>query len=257
MTPSLIHEFIQNFNGERQFNYSIHVSDDFGFIYFNNPKCGCSTTKATLNLACAAVAGRELVYTSKADIHQRSKNILRRPADVGYDRFVEMLDDKAILKFAFMRDPVDRLASAFENKLTWNSVHKRALNLALGRPAEQPVAFADFVSMIADNHTLRDIDEHWRLQKKQICYDLVPGQKLFTFENLEVELENLLHQLFKRDDLPVFDIRKHFVGNVSASRRRLAEIKPSESQMILSTYAQDVHLYNQIVKKLIVINSCG
>lgn len=70
-------ELIRNFNDEREFNYSIHISDEFKFIYFNNPKCACTTIKATLNLSAATAAAKTIKYNGMQDIHDRNKNLLR------------------------------------------------------------------------------------------------------------------------------------------------------------------------------------
>ena len=78
-------EFLQNFNSVGEFNYSVHISDEFRFAHFNNPKCACTTIKASLNMACAAALGRQLEYTNIGDIHDRGRNVLLKPNSITAD----------------------------------------------------------------------------------------------------------------------------------------------------------------------------
>jgi len=71
----MMEKLIRNFNNETEFNYSIHLSEEFRFIYFNNPKCACTTVKATLNQSCAKALGKSLHYDGMQDIHDRQKNL--------------------------------------------------------------------------------------------------------------------------------------------------------------------------------------
>src|SRR6516165_9027542 len=95
---ALMKKFFENFNGVSEFNYSVHISDEFRFVYFNNPKCACTTIKASLNLACATALGRDLQYANIAEIHDRSRNLLLTPAEIGYSRFLGILADTSYFK---------------------------------------------------------------------------------------------------------------------------------------------------------------
>ncbi len=81
-----------------EMNYNIHISEDFGFIFFNNPKAGCSTTKATLNLACAARLGVKLEYRQMHDIHAREHNLLKTPKQIGAKRSRKMVADPRVVR---------------------------------------------------------------------------------------------------------------------------------------------------------------
>jgi len=130
----MMEKLIRNFNNEAEFNYSIHISEEFRFIYFNNPKCACTTVKATLNQSCAKALGKSLHYSGMQDIHNRQMNVLLNPAQIGYQSFKDKLFDRRYFKFCFIREPVRRVASAFQDKLTWDSQFRVALNRSLVRP---------------------------------------------------------------------------------------------------------------------------
>lgn len=187
-----------NFNNVGEFNYSIHISPEFRFIYFNNPKCACTTVKASLNLACATALGRHLEYKNIGDIHNRNQNILLTPAQVGYATFREILEDPSYFKFCFIREPIQRIASAFASKLTWGSKSLSTLNRSLHRSDCALVTFDEFISLLLSDARIRDVDEHWRLQRKQVCFDLVRFDKIGLFENIEIDLKMILREFLEQ-----------------------------------------------------------
>ncbi len=237
-------EFVHNFNNVREFNYSVHISNEFRFVYFNNPKCACTTIKASLNLACAAALGRKLEYTSIADIHDRRRNLLVTPAEIGYQRFLEVLADESFFKFCFIREPVARMLSAFASKLSWESELLIALNRRLGRADRSPLALPEFVDALFADDDLRDMDEHWRLQRKQVCFDLVCFDKIGLFENLEADLRAVLRRLFgARTEASIFDVRRFFRGNASNAGTLVQNLTKGTIRKICEIYQEDMDLY--------------
>jgi Sulfotransferase family len=237
-------QFLANFNNAQEFNYSVHISNEFRFVYFNNPKCACTTIKASLNLACAGVLGRKLEYGSIADIHNRNHNLLLRPDQIGYPRFRKMLHDSSYFKFCFLREPVQRIASAFASKLTWQSESLARLNRILRRPDEATLTFAEFIEILLSHKEVRDMDEHWRLQRKQVCYDSVPFDRVGLFEKLNADLAAILERLFDGgEERRIFDVRRHFPGNTSHSGMVTQTLSAQMRATINRIYNEDVIMY--------------
>jgi hypothetical protein len=245
----MMDEFFRNFNNVEEFNYSVHISEDFHFVYFNNPKCACTTIKASLNLACAAAIGRHLQYKSIADIHDRDHNLLLRPDQVGYARFKEMLDDSSYFKFCFLREPVQRIASAFASKLTWPSESLACLNRLLHRSEEATFTFPGFIETLLSHEEVRDMDEHWRLQGKQICFNAVRFDMIGLFEDLESNLRTLSNSLFGNSDFDIFDARLHYSENTSDSRTLTKNLPEELRQVIQQIYADDILLYRAVADR--------
>jgi hypothetical protein len=236
--------FFHNFNSIQEFNYSVHISPEFRFVYFNNPKCACTTIKASLNSACAAALGRKLEYRSIGDIHDRRRNLLLSPDVIGYQNFLELLDDKSFFKFCFIREPVARIVSAFASKLSWESDLRAALNRRLGHAERSPLTLPEFVEALSSDKHLRDMDEHWRLQRKQVCFDFVEFDQIGLFENLTTDLESILARLFGRGaGQRIFDVRDKFLGNISNSRTLMSTLTPATKSTIAEVYQDDVSLY--------------
>jgi hypothetical protein len=234
--------FAENFNSADEFNYSVHISEEFRFVYFNNPKCACTTIKASLNLACAGALDRQLEYKDIGDIHNRDGNILVTPAKIGYQRFAKILTDTSYFKFCFIREPVHRVVSAYASKLSWKSESLVGLNRHLGRPDGCPMDFQEFIEILSSDYNIRDTDEHWRLQRKQVCFDLVCFDKVGLFENLDSELTELLGRLFGNGQ-EIFDVRRNFLGNVSNSNTLMQTLTKDIRAKIGWIYEEDVNMY--------------
>jgi hypothetical protein len=234
-----------NFNNIDELNYSVHVDPDGRFIYFNNPKCACSTVKASINISYAKWKEKAFRYASIAEIHDRRLNFLLSPREVGAARFRSMLDDSGTLKFCFMRDPIERLASAYESKLLWPSPSLRNLAKAVGKPDGWRPSFAEFVSEIGKSVAVRDCDEHWRLQARQLCFGLVDYRFIGDFIGIERSLGALLTNFFG-NAATVFDVRKHFSGNNTHSARQIANALPETLHTASESYAADRDKYDLV-----------
>lgn len=237
-----ISDFVTSYGSEYDMNYSVHVAPTHGFIYFSNPKAACTTVKGSLNLSLAAALGRELVYSSLADVHDRSVNLLQNPGEVGYARFLEMIADPAVLKLSFIRDPVSRFCSAYANKIAHHGdIYEKfihALPARHGFSVGMEIPVKRFARMIAEDPGLRDIDEHWRLQTRQICLDLVPGIWLGRQETVEADLRALLHRIFG-DDHVFFDALKFSPDNASGSGEVRELLDEEDLAHIRAAYAED------------------
>jgi len=243
-----MNEFYQNFNSVSEFNYSVHISEEFHFVYFNNPKCACTTIKASLNLACAAALGLHLKYQGIGDIHNRHYNLLKTPGALGYARFRELLADPSYFKFCFIREPVHRIVSAFASKLTWRSDSLAALNRRLGRPDSAALPFCEFIEVLASDDSIRDMDEHWRLQAKQVCFDLVQFDKIGLFEEFDSHLKAVLQRLFGEGQ-QIFDARQHFQGNISNSNSLIQTLTEHNRAEITEIYKDDLALYSHCTER--------
>jgi hypothetical protein len=192
--------------------------------------------------------GQPVVYSSIAEIHSRQKNLLQTPAQIGYNKFSELLSSPEIFKFCFVREPLHRVASAYESKMTWQSDVYTKLVKAGIIPAGTRLTFVQFLELLQSSTSIRDRDEHWRLQGKQICYDTVNFDRIALFEELETGLAAILRAIFHCDNYQVFDARAHnFAGYVTGSAKRVAQLSEVERELALEIYRKDFEMYDQIV----------
>ncbi|MGB0660355.1 MAG: sulfotransferase family 2 domain-containing protein [Mangrovicoccus sp.] len=245
----LIARLIENFNSEQEFNYNIHISPDFGFIYFSNPIVACSTLKATLNISTARALGKELTYGPDRNVHARRFGVLLTPRQLGYDAFAEMLANPEVTKFTFVRDPWSRFRSAFTKKLSTESPQAKRLKERLGIEPGQFIRKAidinQFAKLAMEDHSIRDMDEHWRLQRKQICYDLIPDLQLGRLKHLDEDLSQFIGAKLGDGNLQLFDFTETLSENTSKSRAFQPVVAEGTKELVKQAYAQDYDMLDK------------
>jgi hypothetical protein len=230
--------------GLRGFHYTIHIAEDPAFVFFSNPICACSTLKATLNMSVARRQGRDDFRIASAEaIHDRRANLLKTPQDIGHDRFEAMLDDPGVTKFAFVRRAESRFLSAFRKKLSHETAFTRRVRAYLGVDAQVPLAgFLTpdrFAAGVAADPGLRDLDEHWRLQRSQIFFDDVPDLQIGFVEDFAADAARILGAIFGPDGVVMQDAVEINPANTSASRAELA-LSDAGRADVARAYAADL-----------------
>lgn len=248
-----IARMVANVGGEPLFNYTIHIDPDLRFIFFSNPICACSTLKATLNVATARALGIPFAINSAAMIHDRASNILKTPRQVGLNVLESLLDDPGVKKIAFIRSPESRFLSAFRKKLTYESVFSKRVRTHLGVASDMPLrdflTLDSFAKQVANDQTLRDLDEHWRLQRKQIFFDEVSDLDIGFVENFSADTSRLLGEIFGADGYQIQDAVALNPSNASGNRKRGGELSDAARGYIADAYAADYDMINLCRKR--------
>lgn len=230
--------------GEAELNYTVHIAENPRFVFFSNPICACSTLKATLNLSVARAVGRtDFQITNAEMIHKRAANLLLTPYQLGYARFEAMLDDPDVPLFAFVRSPQSRFLSAWRKKLSHETQFTRKVRAHLGIGPDVPLA--DFLTLdtfaagVAADPDLRDLDEHWRLQRKQIFFDELPRLTLGFVDNFETDSARILGSIFGRDGYFLCDAVKLNPNNASGNRKSGSDLSDIVCADVALAYAAD------------------
>ncbi|MEM8789440.1 MAG: sulfotransferase family 2 domain-containing protein [Pseudomonadota bacterium] len=234
----------------QQINYHLHLAPRFKFIYFSNPKVGCSSIKATLNLAVAARRGQALAYTELAQVHDRAHGVLRAPRQVGPKTFEAMMHAPDVLRFSMFRDPVARVLSAYGSKLRGprgRSNIAARLRDAMGWPEHRPIALEAFVEALVSRPDVLELDPHWRPQRRQIGYDVVNYSVIGDHANFEAAFGEILTHIFGVP-VPVFDSRS--LGSRRTDSNSAAEQLDDElRRMLINAYAMDYEMIADIRAK--------
>jgi hypothetical protein len=150
-------------------NAHIDVIPRYRLIYLCIPKCASTTIKVALS----ALSGR--IPASFEEVHQRRHSGLKSPQQAGLSVFHRLAQDPAALRFAFVRNPYDRLVSAWADKyrnkplLPGDSFIdkylgcRKSIDPALPAGTGATLSFADFVRFAAATADRR-LDAHWQLQ---------------------------------------------------------------------------------------------
>jgi hypothetical protein len=229
-----------------EFFYSVHISVENKFILFNNPKAGCSTTKATLNTWEALSFKEHLSYINLGQVHDRSYNKLLRPDQLGNLLFQDILKQTEFKKIAFVRRPETRLLSAFLSKLTWDSNelkrYKELCNLKGFKLMSDYPTLSEFVESL-NNTSILNSNEHWRPQHKQICEDEIDYTFIGRFESLNQDLMKVQKLIYNDSQMEVIDARQISMQNTTKKNQNIVEELDSLIPMIGDLYKRDYELY--------------
>lgn len=181
-----LEQFTQGKNKLEDFNYSVHVSLKYKYIFVENPKVACSTIKKTLQGMELEVSNFERDETE--DLHNREFSPLLTLQQIPDFKNFFLKDDFFI--FCFVRNPYTRLLSCFLDKIKnpiGDSVYKRIVLKSMGRDENNTtydISFEEFISVVEAQAPL-DMDYHWRQQAYITCqesieYDYIGHLESFT-----------------------------------------------------------------------------
>jgi hypothetical protein len=150
-------------------NAHIDVLPRHRIVYLCIPKCASTTIK----MALSALAGR--APASFEQIHQRRHSGLKSPFEIGLSSFRALVLDRAALRFAFVRNPYDRLVSAWADKFQNKRLvegdpfvdkyleYRNTADPSLPSGADEMLSFSGFVRFATATAQAR-LDPHWHLQ---------------------------------------------------------------------------------------------
>ncbi|XP_061744010.1 carbohydrate sulfotransferase 14-like [Nerophis ophidion] len=174
------------------------VNDKYGFLYCYVPKVACSNWKRVLKVLSGAL--ESVAVKGKMD-HEHDLVFLAsmKPEEIRYRL-------KHYFKFMFVRDPMDRLLSAYRNKFGEMESYQKKYGVEIikryrkGRPLDNSpitgddVTFAEFVRYLLDEDA-EHMNEHWMpmynlCQPCALNYDFIGSH-----EHLEMDAEFVLQQI--------------------------------------------------------------
>jgi hypothetical protein len=165
----------------------IDVLPESGLIYVCVPKCGSTTIKRFLS----AFVGWNA--TSFEQIHKRRYSGLKSPSRVCLSTLYRTATDSRTLRFSFVRNPYERLVSAWADKFRNKALvpgdsfvdkylkHRRDIDASLPAGVDRTLSFPEFVTFAAATAHQR-IDAHWQLQDDILD---MPGIKLDFIGKIE------------------------------------------------------------------------
>lgn len=218
---------------ESRLNEVVHISPRYGYAYVSNAKAACSTIKLYLSRAEHGDA-----TFSPGNVHRRERLPLLRPCDVSADLRADILAGRVFV-FSFVRHPVERLLSAYADKIQGGKPEKREILQALGRPARplrQPVTLRAFVEAVLSTPP-RHLNAHWRPQ----VYNLLWGKLPYSFVGKVEALQPDLAEVRGRLGLPDYDLECRNVK--AAAAPGIGDLEPDLLDGLLRLYAWDFRAF--------------
>ncbi|XP_043540293.1 carbohydrate sulfotransferase 8-like [Chiloscyllium plagiosum] len=226
----------------------IWVEDRYRLLYCEVPKAGCSNWKRVL-----MVLGGQAQTTAQIE-HQAAhySNSLRRLDS--FDREGVLLRLRTYTKLLFVREPLERLVSAFRDKFERPNAYYQPLFgsaiIARYRPNATAQAlrtgsgltFPEFVQYLLDPARPLGMDIHWEpvshlCSPCRIHYDFIG-----RFERLESEADSALRLLGAPRKLRF--PRGNPSTGPSLSHRYLSQLSPADRSRAFHFYRSDYTLFN-------------
>jgi hypothetical protein len=201
-------------------------------IYFYVPKVACSTLKKI----CADALGLNVHGDVAEAVHDVEFPYVKK--------YKVRSQFKSFYKFAFVRNPWDRLVSCYRDKVCDQADHvyekheNRFIEYMKSIGAYRPgMTFEDFVNVIVDVPDNR-AEGHFRSQASLLTdrYGLLPFEKIGRFETLAEDFEAIAKQIRLTGALP------HLRGSGGKDYRDYYSSKMRD--MVRKRYEQDIALFS-------------
>lgn len=232
----------------------LFVEDRYKLLYCEVPKAGCSNWKRVLMvLSGKAASPRDIAHDTA-----HYANSLRQLHS--YDQRGVARRLHAYTKVLFVREPFERLVSAFRDKFEspnayYHAVFGRPI-ISRYRPEASPAArrsgagvtFREFVHFLLDVQRPVKMDIHWQ-PVSQLCSPCIFGYSFIgRFERLQEEASVLLRSIGAPRNLtfPTFKDRNPGAERTSPSitRRYFAQLSAEERQRLFDFYYMDYLMFN-------------
>lgn len=202
---------VEDWKSYYEFNYGVNISLTARWIYVETPKCACTTIKRLLAQSATRHLGPYSAYAISADVHSdpaASPHV--KPYQLPPPLLNECLFGNDYLRFACIRDPYERLVSAFSDKVLGRAPHAMEFLASCPDGLEVEDLFDRFISYVASVEDPQR-DRHWRSQFELLGRGVVRYQHLLSFEHLASDWESLRALI---PDLPAMPASSRSAGGL-------------------------------------------
>lgn len=240
---SIVHAIRQRL-GNQQLNYHLNVCPAFRLVYFEVSKAGCSSVKSFLSDHLLQLSGETPDVIAEV-VRWPHRHILSspfvKPYQLGDAALDEILASSEYRRFTVVRNPVNRLLSAYRDKILRrekvNKLHRAMTPEEIVHYGSVDMSFAEFVRLIEKTRNPARMDQHWRPQWFHTCAGIIDYEEIVRLENLGEGMRRVL-----ADTGLEWDDRR--VAPHGTSSRDGDEIDPETLGRLSVIYRDDFQRFN-------------
>ncbi|XP_050932732.1 carbohydrate sulfotransferase 8 isoform X2 [Lates calcarifer] len=238
----------------RQHVTSLFVEDRYKLLYCQVPKAGCSNWKRTLMVLAGQASNVQSINHDTVHYGNHLKTLN------SFDQKGIMHRLETYTKVMFVREPLERMVSAYRDKFENPNNHYHSL---FGKPiiskyrvnasktalkTGNGVTFKEFVQYLLDVHRPVGMDIHWN-QANQLCNPcLIDYDFIGKFENMDEESNFLLQKIKAPPKLkvPSFKDRnpKDKRTSTQITQKYFSQVSKLERQRVYDFYFMDYLMFN-------------
>lgn len=239
---------VENMIGDRwRVNFFTFMEEETGFLYFSSPFAANVRTVGSLQKGVAQMRGETWDIPNLQRVQNRDEGLIANPKRAGFDVFNQMLEDDSVIKFAFVRDPVERFAAAFRSKFSINTkTSEQRLKLFdfLGMPLEENLSMLDLAELLSEEEGLKNLLPPLMPQRSLISYDLIKYDFIGRHERWDEDYNNISMEIFGCET-PVFDPVKDLNTDPEGANMP-ANVDEDTRAEIEEAYAEDYEMIEEI-----------
>lgn len=226
----------------------------YNVVYIENSKVACTKIKKLLLEIDNYPRRWSDIISKEVHIHNKEFTGMIGAADLTPEGLVRVLEDESYYRFGFVRNPYDRMLSAYKDKILapQTSPDKKGYvavacrikaKMSGGDPLrinldKTPVTFSEFVKYVSKERPY-DMDRHWLHQYLTMWHPYCDFDFIGKFENFADDLKTVLSEI----GAPARMIE-------SASQRSNASFRSSDkyydeklAKIVYRTFKKDFEIY--------------
>jgi hypothetical protein len=248
-----IEDLVANYSHRKHFLQTVNLPtvapNGQSFLYMKNHKCACTTVLATLMSLLAKQQGIE-EEISMGSVHAPPKSVLLSgPRALRENSVIAAITDPKVFKFSMVRDPVTRTVSAYADKIASGDKQKTKLMEYLGRPVDSNITLKQFIALLASDEGARNVDRHWRSQRQEISYDLIPFDYIGTVEDIKPAMDHIVRTIFGAKAVGQIVDTRRSMGHKTFSKDLIATLTNRDMKNFHKAFGPDFEMYETVQTK--------
>ncbi len=235
------------FMSKGEFDNYIDISVQSSYIYVSTAKVASTSIRKKLKTIEAEILGISPPQDARS-IHE--KNVLLSPSFIGFKEFSEMLSNKKVFKFIFVRNPYTRVLSAYLDKIARKNDNKarKIFTQRLSLDPNEDMSFKQFLHHLK-KQSPRIMDPHWKPQTTYLFGGLIDYHFIGYFENFERDFKQMLKLIYPKFQEESFENKKKAGGHHTHSQSRLRDFYNNQTQeLVYEIYKEDFYNFNYSIE---------